>query len=114
MRAGITAGYGVDAHSAFYRAEEEGVAGRRGSGGGRGVTGGSSIELQGTMVSTMKWGEEWTRCRVSAGKMEMVRRRIDSASSERGGGGGRRWRAARRRFGRWRAARLLDARKERR
>jgi hypothetical protein len=32
MRAGITTGYGVGAHSAFYRAGEEG------SGSGRGVT----------------------------------------------------------------------------
>jgi hypothetical protein len=82
MRAGITAGYGVGAHSAFYRAGEEG------SGGGRRVTGGGSVELQGATVLTMKWGEEWTRCRVSAGKMEKVMRRIDSASSERRGGGG--------------------------
>jgi hypothetical protein len=56
MRAGITAGYGVGAHSAFYRAGEEG------SGGGRGVTDGGSVELQGATVSAMKWGEEWTRC----------------------------------------------------
>jgi hypothetical protein len=55
MRAGITAGYGVGAHNAFYRAGEEG------SEGGRGGTGGGSVELQGAMVSAMKWGEEWTR-----------------------------------------------------
>jgi hypothetical protein len=81
MRAGITVGYGVGAHSAFYRAEGEG------SRGGRGVTSGGSMELQGATVSAMKWGEEWTRRRVSVGKMEKVRRRIDSASSERGGWG---------------------------
>jgi hypothetical protein len=43
--------------------------------------------------------------------MEKVRRHIDSASSEHGGVGAT---TARRYFGRWRAARLLDARKERR
>jgi hypothetical protein len=48
MRAGITTGYGVGAHSAFYRAGEEG------SGSGRGVTGEGSVELQGAMVSAMK------------------------------------------------------------
>jgi hypothetical protein len=47
----IIAGYGVGAHSAFYRAGEEG------SGGDRGVTGGGSMELQGATVSTMKWGD---------------------------------------------------------
>jgi hypothetical protein len=52
MRAAITAGYGVGAHSAFYRAGEEG------SGSGRGVTGDGSVELQGATVSAMKWGEE--------------------------------------------------------
>jgi hypothetical protein len=36
----------------------------------------------------MKWGEEWTRRRVSAGKMEKDWRRIDLALSERAGGGG--------------------------
>jgi hypothetical protein len=55
MRAGITTGYGVGAHSAFYRAGEEG------SGGGRGVTDGGSMELQGVTVLAMKWGEEWMR-----------------------------------------------------
>jgi hypothetical protein len=104
MRAGITAGYGVGAHSAFYRAWEVG------SGGGRGVTGGGSVELQGATISAMKWGEEWTRHRVSAGKTENVRRRIDSASSE--WGGCRRRRVARQRFGQWRVAPLLDSRKE--
>jgi hypothetical protein len=83
MRLGITTGYGVVAHSAFYRAGEEG------SGGGRGVTGGSSVELECTTVSAMKWGEEWMRHQVSVGKTEKVRRHINSASSERGGGGGR-------------------------
>jgi hypothetical protein len=38
----------VGAHSAFYRSGEEG------SGGGQGVTGGGSVELQGTTVSAMK------------------------------------------------------------
>jgi hypothetical protein len=46
------------------------------------------MELQGATVSAMKWGEMWMRRRVSAGKTEKVRRRIDSPSSERGGGGG--------------------------
>jgi hypothetical protein len=109
LRVGITAGYGVGAHFVFYRAGEEG------SGGGRGVTGGGSVELQGMTVSAMKCGGEWTRRRVSAGKMEKVRWRIDSASSEHGGGGcGRRRCAVWRCFGRWREARLLDARKGKR
>jgi hypothetical protein len=107
MRAGITTRYGVGAHSAFYRARAEG------SGGGRGVIGGGSVEPQGAMVSAIKWGEEWMRCRVSAGKMGKVRQRIDSTLSERGGGDRQRL-MARWRFGRWRAAWLLDVRKERR
>jgi hypothetical protein len=61
IRAGITVGYGVGAHSAFYRVGEEG------SGGGRGVTDSGSVELQGVTVLAMKWGEEWMRHRVSVG-----------------------------------------------
>jgi hypothetical protein len=56
MRVGITMGYGVGAHSAFYRAGEE-ESGREAREQRRSWSNRwRSVELQGTMVSAMKWG----------------------------------------------------------
>jgi hypothetical protein len=90
MRAGITAGYGVGAHSAFYRAGEEGS--------GRGVdsqeAAGGKCNFNGAGVMVLKRNREEGKRGAGEG-VERRRRPSDVQSHAEDVAGGARWRTAR-------------------